>query len=134
MTLIGVGFSLIASMYAGAMTLWGKLGSVATKENLIDHNLDERAHPRARELQESCFEQSKLSFKRIEELRNDQIMMMGRIARIIAADAEKDARKKAKRAEIAETSLKRRVRQGETLEDAFIMALEDASSKALHLP
>jgi hypothetical protein len=126
LTLIGIGFSLIASLYAGAMTVWGQIGQVVTREDLSDHNLLREAHPPLRDRYDACEDQARLALKRVEELRADQVMMMGRLARIIAADMERDPRKRAMRAEAAENALKRRVRHGEALEDAFVMALSDA--------
>jgi len=127
LTVIGITLSLIASLYAGIKTLLQSASAVVTTERLIDHNLAKDAHPPIRDSMDSCRDMCNLAVKRVEELRADQIMTMARLARLVAADAERDARKRAQRAQVVETTFKRLVRQGESLEDAFVDALNEAN-------
>lgn len=125
LTLIGVGLSLVASLYAGSKTIWSGVSSVITKDQLIEHNLAKESHPPLKDSFDSCHNQSELALKRVEEIREDQIMTMARLARLVAADMERDPRKKAARATLAEIAFKRNIRRGESLEDAFVAAINE---------
>lgn len=125
LTIVGISLSLVASIYAGVSVIWGKLGNVVTRDGLIEHDLDKDSHPPLRTEQEFALTQANLAIKRVEELREDQVMMMARLVRLVAADFERDVRKKSMRATLAEQAFRRQVLHGESLEGAFLSALED---------
>lgn len=105
------------------------LSSVVSQKDLIAHNLEVTSHPPLRDLQESCDEQAHLALKRVEELREDQVMTLRRLARLVAADAEPNRNRKADAARKAEAAFRREVRKGTKLEDAFIEAINYASRR-----
>lgn len=118
--------SLVASLYAGGKSVWGGLSSVVTSEKLIEHNLAKDAHPLIRDDAKTTEDIAKLAIKRVEELRTDQVMTMARLARLVAADREQNPRKKANSADAVEVAFRRYVRQGVSLEEAFLAALNEA--------
>jgi len=126
LTIVGISLSLIASIYAGVSVLWSKIGDVVTNEKLIDHNLHKDAHPPLREAQNDIEDKADMALRKVEELHTDQVMMMARLIRLVAADVERDPRRKSQKASIAEQAFRRGVLRGDGLEEAFLTALEES--------
>jgi len=51
---------------------------------------------------------------------------MARLIRLVAADVERDPRRKSQKASIAEQAFRRGVLRGDGLEEAFLTALEES--------
>lgn len=96
-----------------------------TKDQLLEHNMADAAHPPLREKQAECKEKLDKALKDLETLREDQILFIARLVRLVASDMERDSRKKAAYATRAEVIFKRKVHDGESLEDAYTAAINN---------
>lgn len=134
LTVIGVGLSLIASVYAGVKVVTNDWAEVVTKDKLIEHDLSKEAHSPLRDSVRECSKKAEEAIKRVEALKKDQVMAMARLIRFVAADMESDRRKKARAANVAEAAFRRFVLSEDNLELAFMNALTESRSGRSYLP
>jgi hypothetical protein len=110
---VGVIWAFVYSAYSG----------MSTDQELIEHNLSDRAHPRLLEQQEAQRLQCADLTKKLEEIRSTVYILVKNDVRLRASERESDPRLRKAAADFYEEEFENLVRHGELLQDAFYESL-----------